>query len=99
MAAGPKAAGFASFMRIFVLAFLLRPRWPAPAGTHTKVGWVLWLSWPPYDERRQCCGIVQNNVKRMLAYSSIAPCGYALVGFVAAGAASDTEQRSAALPQ
>ena len=29
--------------------------------------------------------IVQNNVKRMLAYSSIAHAGYALVGFVAAG--------------
>src|SRR5258708_12607524 len=41
--------------------------------------------------------IVQNNVKRMLGYSSIAHAGYALVGFVAAGAATDTEQRSAAL--
>jgi len=41
--------------------------------------------------------IVQNNVKRMLAYSSIAHAGYALVGFVAAGAAADAEQRSAAL--
>ena len=41
--------------------------------------------------------IVQNNVKRMLAYSSIAHAGYALVGFVAAGAATDPEQRSAAL--
>ena len=33
--------------------------------------------------------IAQNNVKRMLAYSSIAHAGYALVGFVAAGAATD----------
>jgi len=41
--------------------------------------------------------IVQNNVKRMLAYSSIAHAGYALVGFVAAGAATDPEQRNAAL--
>src|SRR6266536_2533046 len=30
--------------------------------------------------------ILQNNVKRMLAYSSIAHAGYALVGFLAAGA-------------
>jgi NADH-quinone oxidoreductase subunit N len=36
-------------------------------------------------------------VKRMLAYSSIAHAGYALVGFVAAGAASDPQQRSTAL--
>ena len=41
--------------------------------------------------------IVQNNVKRMLAYSSIAHAGYALVGFVAAGAASDPAQRNAAI--
>ncbi|HXT61540.1 MAG TPA: proton-conducting transporter membrane subunit, partial [Pyrinomonadaceae bacterium] len=41
--------------------------------------------------------IVQNNVKRMLAYSSIAHAGYALVGFVAAGAATDAAQRGAAL--
>jgi NADH-quinone oxidoreductase subunit N len=41
--------------------------------------------------------IVQNNVKRMLAYSSIAHAGYALVGFVAAGAATDPVQRSAAV--
>jgi len=41
--------------------------------------------------------IVQNNVKRMLAYSSIAHAGYALVGFVAAGAATTPEDRSAAL--
>src|SRR5437879_3736528 len=41
--------------------------------------------------------IVQNNVKRMLAYSSIAHAGYALVGFVAAGAAVDPDQRSAAI--
>jgi NADH-quinone oxidoreductase subunit N len=41
--------------------------------------------------------VVQNNVKRMLAYSSIAHAGYALVGFVAAGAATDPAQRSAAV--
>jgi NADH-quinone oxidoreductase subunit N len=41
--------------------------------------------------------IVQNNVKRLLAYSSIAHAGYALVGFIAAGAASTIEQRNAAI--
>jgi NADH-quinone oxidoreductase subunit N len=33
----------------------------------------------------------------MLAYSSIAHAGYALVGFIAAGAAADSEQRNAAI--
>jgi NADH-quinone oxidoreductase subunit N len=41
--------------------------------------------------------IVQNNVKRMLAYSSIAHAGYALVGFVAAGAAPTVAERNAAI--
>jgi NADH-quinone oxidoreductase subunit N len=41
--------------------------------------------------------IVQNNVKRMLAYSSIAHAGYALVGFIAAGASDDLDQRNSAL--
>ena len=41
--------------------------------------------------------ITQNNVKRLLAYSSIAHAGYALVGMVAAGAASDINQRNAAV--
>ena len=41
--------------------------------------------------------IVQNNVKRMLAYSSIAHAGYALVGFIAAGAATDPAQRNTAI--
>ena len=37
--------------------------------------------------------LVQKNVKRMLAYSSIAHAGYALVGFVAAGATGDAGQQ------
>jgi NADH-quinone oxidoreductase subunit N len=41
--------------------------------------------------------ITQNNVKRMLAYSSIAHAGYALVGMIAAGAAADLTQRNAAV--
>jgi len=41
--------------------------------------------------------IVQNNIKRMLAYSSIAHAGYALVGFVAAGSTGDLGQRNNAI--
>ena len=37
--------------------------------------------------------LVQSNVKRMLAYSSIAHAGYALVGFIAAGASADAAQQ------
>jgi NADH-quinone oxidoreductase subunit N len=40
---------------------------------------------------------VQDNVKRMLAYSSIAHAGYALVGFIGAGVAKTPEARDAAI--
>jgi NADH-quinone oxidoreductase subunit N len=41
--------------------------------------------------------IVQNNIKRMLAYSSIAHAGYALVGFIGAGAADTAAERDDAI--
>jgi NADH-quinone oxidoreductase subunit N len=41
--------------------------------------------------------IVQNNVKRMLAYSSIAHAGYALVGVIAAALSTDPGKRNIAL--
>jgi len=41
--------------------------------------------------------IMQNNVKRMLAYSSIAHAGYALVGFVGAGMAQTATVRDEAI--
>jgi len=41
--------------------------------------------------------VLQNNVKRMLAYSSIAHAGYAMVGFVGAGVATTEASRDAAI--
>src|SRR5690606_39276863 len=41
--------------------------------------------------------IVQNNVKRMLAFSSISHAGYALVGFIGAGAAATVAARDEAI--
>ena len=98
MAAGPKAAGFASFMRVFLFGF---PLVTATAGTaaYAHETWVgaLAIMAALTMTIGNIVAIVQNNVKRMLAYSSIAHAGYALVGFVAAGAATDPAQRSAAL--
>src|ERR1700681_3367652 len=98
MAARPKAAGFASFMRVFVFGFPIATAVASTAGYAHK-SWLGALA--IMAALTMCVGnvvaIVQNNVKRMLAYSSIAHAGYALVGFVAAGAATDPEQRNAAL--
>jgi NADH-quinone oxidoreductase subunit N len=98
MAAGPKAAGFASFMRVFVFGF---PFATAVVSTsaYAHKAWVGALAIMAVLTMTvgNVVAIAQNNVKRMLAYSSIAHAGYALVGFVAAGAASTPEDRSAAL--
>ncbi|HVG39655.1 MAG TPA: NADH-quinone oxidoreductase subunit N, partial [Pyrinomonadaceae bacterium] len=98
MAAGPKAAGFASFLRVFVFAF------PLVAGaTGLSLGintaWVNALTVLAMLTMTigNVVAIVQSNVKRMLAYSSIAHAGYALVGFIAAGSTTDPALRNEAL--
>ncbi len=98
MAAGPKAAGFASFLRVFVFGFPIATAVVSTGGFAHKA-WLGALAVMAVLTMSvgNIVAIVQNNVKRMLAYSSIAHAGYALVGFVAAGAATTIEDRSAAL--
>jgi NADH-quinone oxidoreductase subunit N len=74
LASGPKAATFALMLRIFYTGF-------GSAG-HLWF-WVIWIA----AALSMCIGnlaaIPQTNVKRMLAYSSIAHAGYILVAFTA----------------
>jgi NADH-quinone oxidoreductase subunit N len=75
MASGVKVAGFAGLMRVFDLAFSAyavdwQPMIYAVAVATMLVGAVL--------------AIVQTDVKRMMAYSSISHAGYVLVGVQAA---------------
>jgi NADH-quinone oxidoreductase subunit N len=97
MAAGPKSAAFASFVRVFVLGF------PLIAGVQASVylheSWITALTVMAGLTMTvgNIAAIVQNNVKRMLAYSSIAHAGYALVGFIGAGMATTADKRDAAI--
>ena len=99
MAAGPKAAGFAAFMRVFIfgLPFVVSASSTTAGSLHQT--WVSTLEVMAILTMTlgNVVAIVQNNVKRLLAYSSIAHAGYALVGFVAAGAATDLAQRDNAI--
>jgi NADH-quinone oxidoreductase subunit N len=73
MAVGVKAAGFAAFARVFMHTLtLLSADW-------SGVLWVLTMT------IGNVTAILQRNIKRMLAYSSIAHAGYLLVGMVAGG--------------
>lgn len=97
MAAGPKAAGFASFLRVFVLGFPLVAGGVASQYLHDT--WITALTIIAILTMTvgNIAAIVQNNVKRMLAYSSIAHAGYALVGFIGAGVATTVEARNEAI--
>lgn len=77
MSAAPKAAAFAALMRVFILGLAgLQNEW-------TSLLWVLAVLTMIVGN---VTAIYQTNLKRMLAYSSIAHAGYALVGLVAANA-------------
>src|SRR6185436_20427593 len=90
--------GFASFLRVFLIAFPVAAVTASTAG-YAHQAWMATLVVLAIATMTvgNVVAIAQNNVKRMLAYSSIAHAGYALVGFIAAGAASDLEQRNAAI--
>jgi NADH-quinone oxidoreductase subunit N len=75
MSTAVKAAAFAAFVRVFLSAFEpLRGDW-------TPVLWGIAMVTMIVGT---VVGVAQSNVKRMLAYSSIAHAGYLLVGLVAA---------------
>ncbi len=97
MATGPKAAAFASFVRVFVLGFPLIAG--AQASGYLHESWITALTIMGMLTMTvgNIAAIVQNNVKRMLAYSSIAHAGYALVGFIGAGMATTVQKRDEAV--
>lgn len=78
MAAGPKAAAFAALLRVFVGAF------PADNGElHKATTGVLVIAAILSMVIGNVIAIRQTDIKRMLAYSSIAHAGYALLGVIA----------------
>ncbi len=76
MSVGPKAAGFAALARVFAMGLVnFRADWQliliALSILTMAVGNII--------------AIQQTNIKRMLAYSSIAHAGYAVIGLIAGG--------------
>ncbi len=75
MSVGAKAAGFAALLRVFVYALgSVQADWVLLVSVISAVTMIL----------GSIVAIAQTNLKRMLAYSSIASAGYILIG-VAAG--------------
>jgi len=74
MSVGPKAAGFAVLFRVFVTAFpMIESRWTEIMFVLAALTMIL----------GNVIAVVQPNIKRMLAYSSIAHAGYIAVAFTA----------------
>jgi NADH-quinone oxidoreductase subunit N len=84
LSVGPKAAGFALFIRLFY------PLFAAVSGSAAYQA-ISGLDWPTIlagisavtMTLGNLAAIQQNNLKRLLAYSSIAHAGYLLMGIVA----------------
>jgi len=76
MSAGPKVAGFAVLLRVFLYTF-------EPLHAHSTV--ILSGLAVLTMAVGNIMALSQTNIKRMLAYSSIAHAGYALVGLAAGG--------------
>jgi NADH-quinone oxidoreductase subunit N len=75
MSSATKVAGFAALLRVLTVAFpLFRNDWRPAIGALAVLSLVV----------GSVVAIVQNDVKRVLAYSSIAHAGYILIGFAAA---------------
>jgi NADH-quinone oxidoreductase subunit N len=97
MAAGPKAAAFASFVRVFVLGFPILKG--VEAAGYLNTSWVTAVAVMAMLTMTigNLAAVVQNNVKRMLAYSSISHAGYAMVGLLGAGVAVANTARDEAI--
>ena len=83
LSVGPKVGAFALILRLFVEAMgPLREDWLPVIAVLAAITMTL----------GNLVAVTQNNVKRMLAYSSIAHTGYMLVGLAAWAAGGNSEQ-------
>jgi NADH-quinone oxidoreductase subunit N len=76
MSVGAKAGGFAALLRIFVTAF---------PSLSTNMTMILWVISALTMFLGNVVAIAQSNIKRLLAYSSIANAGYILMALVPYG--------------
>lgn len=76
ISAGPKAAGFAALLRVFLFSL---------QSAHIDWAIIFWILAAATMTLGNIVAISQSNIKRMLAYSSIAHAGYVMVGLVAGG--------------
>jgi len=78
----PKVAGFIALARL--LGFLFPPLERLPFAVDSSlVPWVLWVLAAVTMTLGNCLALVQENLRRLLAYSGVAHAGYMLIGVLA----------------
>ena len=85
LSVGSKVAGFAVILRVFYSAFAL------PEPLSLDWGMIFAVLSPISMTLGNVVAISQDNIKRMLAYSSIAHAGYILIGLAAIGLSPTTD--------
>ncbi len=96
IATGSKLASFVAMMKVFLHALL---PWSNPSTSVLGPGWIgivaviaaVTMTYGNF------AALAQRNLKRMLAYSSIAHAGYILVGVAAVSVAADSKAAGAVL--
>jgi NADH-quinone oxidoreductase subunit N len=86
MSVGAKVGGFAALLRIFGTG--LATLAPAAAASSTDWQTIMWLIAAATMVLGNLIAISQSNIKRMLAYSSIAHAGYIMMAVAATGTTS-----------
>lgn len=89
MAAGTKAAAFVALMRVFIL--LVAPVWDS-------INIFMWIVIIATIVIGTVMGLVQTDIKRLLAYSSIAHAGFILIAVTAINIISNAEVTLIAVP-
>jgi NADH-quinone oxidoreductase subunit N len=84
-----KAAGFSVLMRVFLTVF-------AMPGVFEKWWGMMWAITVVTMTLGNLVALQQRNIKRLLAYSSIAQAGYVLIGFVAFNPSDPSNQAGVA---
>jgi NADH-quinone oxidoreductase subunit N len=84
----PKIAGFIALARI--LGLLSDPR-QLPFDAATQVPLLLWIIAVLTMTLGNVLALLQDNIRRMLAYSSVAHGGYMLIGLIAASSIPDAK--------
>ena len=81
MSTGPKAAAFSAFLKLYVAVFAVAGA--SALNVNTATSRSLQIIAVTTMVLGNVVAMVQDNIKRMLAYSSIAHAGYAMVRLLA----------------